>query len=76
MLICYCFSVYCKLVVTKQNQNQCNIPIAFTHPVSDHLENIRFVSQPKTSGTQRLFSVKYLFGEPKIAYNFLLLEEG
>ena len=27
-------------------------------------------------GTQRLFSVKYLFGEAKIAYNFLLLEEG
>ena len=26
--------------------------------------------------TQRLFSVKYLLGEAKIAYNFLLLEEG
>ena len=27
-------------------------------------------------GTQRLFSGKYLFGEAKIAYNFLQLEEG
>ena len=27
-------------------------------------------------GTQRLFSVKYLFGEAKIAQNFLQLEEG
>ena len=27
-------------------------------------------------GTQRLFSVKYLFGEANIAYNFLLIEDG
>ena len=27
-------------------------------------------------GTQRLFSVKYLFGETNIAWNFLLLEYG
>ena len=27
-------------------------------------------------GTQRLFSVKYLFGEANIAWNFLLPEEG
>ena len=27
-------------------------------------------------GTQRLFSVKYLFGEANIALNFPLLEEG
>ena len=27
-------------------------------------------------GNQRLFSVKYLCGEAKIAYNFLLLEDG
>ena len=27
-------------------------------------------------GSQQLFSVKYLFGEAKIAYNFLLLEDG
>ena len=27
-------------------------------------------------GTQRLFSVKYLFGEANFAYNFLLLEYG
>ena len=27
-------------------------------------------------GTQRLFSVKHLFGEPNIAQNFLLLEDG
>ena len=27
-------------------------------------------------GTQRLFSVKYLFGEANIANNFLLLEDG
>ena len=34
------------------------------------------VNQGLKRGTQRLFSVKYLFGEAKIAYNFLLLEEG
>ena len=27
-------------------------------------------------GSQRLFSVKYLFGEAIIGYNFLLLEDG
>ena len=27
-------------------------------------------------GTHRLFSVKYLFGEANIAYNFLFLEDG
>ena len=27
-------------------------------------------------GTQRLFFVKYLFGEAKIALNFLWLEDG
>ena len=27
-------------------------------------------------GTQRLFSVKYRFGEAHIAWNFLLLEDG
>ena len=27
-------------------------------------------------GAQRLFSVKYLFGEANIAYNFLVLEDG
>ena len=30
----------------------------------------------QTRGTQRLFSVKYLFGEANIAENFLLLEDG
>ena len=28
------------------------------------------------TGTQRLFSVKYLLGEAKIAWTFLQLEEG
>ena len=28
------------------------------------------------SGTQRLFSVKYLFGEANAAYNFPLLEDA
>ena len=27
-------------------------------------------------GTQRVFSVEYMFGEANIAYNFLLLKEG
>ena len=27
-------------------------------------------------GTQQLFSVKYVFGESNITYNFLLLEDG
>ena len=27
-------------------------------------------------GSKRLFSVKYLFGEANIAWNFLLLEDG
>ena len=30
----------------------------------------------KNRGTQRLFSLKYLFGEANIAQNFLLLEDG
>ena len=34
------------------------------------------ISESLGRGTQRLFSVKYLFGGAKIAYNFLLLEEG
>ena len=32
--------------------------------------------EKSSGGTERLFPVKYLFGEAKIAYNFLLLEEG
>ena len=33
-------------------------------------------SQTTNRGTQRLFSVKNLFGDAKIPCNFLLLEEG
>ena len=32
---------------------------------------VRMKSLARLRGTQRLFSVKYLFGEAKIAYNFL-----
>ena len=31
---------------------------------------------PCFRGTERLFSVKYLFGEANIALDFLLLEDG
>ena len=34
------------------------------------------VFKPLFRGTQRLFSVKYLFGQANIALNFLLLEDS
>ena len=36
----------------------------------------KHVKKSPFSGTQRLFSVKYLFGEANITQNFLLLENG
>ena len=62
----------------------------FIYRISVPLKSIRIINrsifslqvifvvavQPCFRGTQRLFSVRYLFGEAKIAYNFLLLEEG
>ena len=46
-----------------------------TQQVSSNPRN-RLSSHSQIGGTQRLFSVKYLFGKANIAQNFLLLEEG
>ena len=55
--------------------------IFFSKPCREKIPNekmdLQFVTDyTEFRGTQRPFSVKYLFGEANIAQNFLLLEDG
>ena len=63
------FSNYvCSVFITPQGSKLRYICYKISHLVALVLSKI--------SGTQRLFSAKYLFGEANIAQNFLQLEDG